>query len=282
MQSFPHARAQELLAIQQDDGPKNLGFFGTRNMGMTHQKLVEILSYAMVSAVRAGWARREGCRGGIRGMMHRQPSEMLYVLVWLGRGGVGWGLGGRGGGADLWPASSLASHARTHCAPQGNHIYTSGATGTNAAVIKGALRAAEGGGLLTVILPQSRSKQPAESQELLEQVRRRARGVEGRGSGGVRGLGHRWGFGGGRWQSRAGGRRVAGARVLRAGRAAGARRRSQPPAPAARRGDLVPPRAGHLSQPPPPNPGYPLPSGASRPAARSSMWWRCPTTTRCR
>jgi hypothetical protein len=42
---------QELLAIQQSDGPKNLGFFGTRNMGMTHQKLVEILGYAMVSAV---------------------------------------------------------------------------------------------------------------------------------------------------------------------------------------------------------------------------------------
>lgn len=44
---------QELLAIQQSDGPKNLGFFGTRNMGMTHQKLVEILSYAMVSTVRS-------------------------------------------------------------------------------------------------------------------------------------------------------------------------------------------------------------------------------------
>jgi hypothetical protein len=44
---------QELLAIQQNDGPKNLGFFGTRNMGMTHQKLVEILGYAMVSTVSA-------------------------------------------------------------------------------------------------------------------------------------------------------------------------------------------------------------------------------------
>jgi hypothetical protein len=43
---------QELLAIQRDDGPKSLGFFGTRNMGVTHQKLVEILAYAMVSAVR--------------------------------------------------------------------------------------------------------------------------------------------------------------------------------------------------------------------------------------
>jgi hypothetical protein len=45
---------QELLAIQQSDGPKSLGFFGTRNMGLTHQKLVEILSYAMASTV-GGW-----------------------------------------------------------------------------------------------------------------------------------------------------------------------------------------------------------------------------------
>lgn len=50
--SSPHLPLhQELLAIQQSDGPKNLGFFGTRNMGMTHQKLVEILSYAMVTTV---------------------------------------------------------------------------------------------------------------------------------------------------------------------------------------------------------------------------------------
>jgi hypothetical protein len=48
----PPLHLQELLAIQNNDGPKNLGFFGTRNMGLTHQKLVEILSYAMVSTVR--------------------------------------------------------------------------------------------------------------------------------------------------------------------------------------------------------------------------------------
>ncbi|CAL5224189.1 g6831 [Coccomyxa viridis] len=90
----------ELIAIQQN-GPKALGFFGTRNMGFLHQNLIEILSYAMVLT--------------------------------------------------------------------DNHIYTSGATGTNAAVIRGALRA-EKPDLLTVVLPQSRSKQPPESQELLEEV----------------------------------------------------------------------------------------------------------------
>mmetsp|Transcript_46052 Transcript_46052/g.104025 ORF Transcript_46052/g.104025 Transcript_46052/m.104025 type:complete len:261 (+) Transcript_46052:168-950(+) len=51
----------------------------------------------------------------------------------------------------------------------GNHIFTSGSPGTNAAAIRGALRA-ERPELLTVILPQSLSRQPAESQELLAQV----------------------------------------------------------------------------------------------------------------
>ncbi|KAG8045385.1 hypothetical protein GUJ93_ZPchr0008g12021 [Zizania palustris] len=91
---------QELLAIQQQ-GPRAIGFFGTRNMGFMHQQLIEILSYAMVITK--------------------------------------------------------------------NHIFTSGASGTNAAVIRGALRA-EKPDLLTVILPQSLKKQPAESQELLSKV----------------------------------------------------------------------------------------------------------------
>lgn len=46
----------------------------------------------------------------------------------------------------------------------GNHVFTSGAGGTNAAVIRGALRA-EKPDLLTVVLPQSLGKQPKETQE---------------------------------------------------------------------------------------------------------------------
>jgi len=42
---------QELLAIQQQ-GPRTIGFFGTRNMGFMHQELIQILSYAMVITVR--------------------------------------------------------------------------------------------------------------------------------------------------------------------------------------------------------------------------------------
>ena len=52
-----------------------------------------------------------------------------------------------------------------------NHIYTSGATGTHAAAIRGALRA-ENPELLTVILPQTLKRQPREIRELIAQVRR--------------------------------------------------------------------------------------------------------------
>ena len=52
----------------------------------------------------------------------------------------------------------------------GNHVYTSGASGTNAAAVRGALRA-EREDLLTVVLPQSMGKQTRESQELLKKVK---------------------------------------------------------------------------------------------------------------
>ena len=52
----------------------------------------------------------------------------------------------------------------------GNHVYTSGGgNGTNIAVIRGALRACNPD-MLTVILPQSLCRQPAEMQPLLMRV----------------------------------------------------------------------------------------------------------------
>jgi hypothetical protein len=51
----------------------------------------------------------------------------------------------------------------------GNHVFTSGAQGTNAAAVRGALRA-DDQDLITVVLPQSFDKQTSESQELLEKV----------------------------------------------------------------------------------------------------------------
>lgn len=91
--------AQELAAIQQT-GSKRIALLGSRHVPITHQQLIEMMSYALV----------------------------------LG----------------------------------GNRLMTSGATGTNAAAIKGAMRADPN--LLTVILPQSLTKQPRESKEQLERV----------------------------------------------------------------------------------------------------------------
>ncbi|MGK7916294.1 MAG: DNA recombination-mediator protein A [Prochloraceae cyanobacterium] len=91
--------AQELAAIQQT-GSKRIALLGSRHVPITHQQLIEMMSYALV----------------------------------LG----------------------------------GNHLVTSGATGTNSAAIKGAMRADSN--LLTVILPQSLKRQPRESQKQLETV----------------------------------------------------------------------------------------------------------------
>ncbi|NJR65975.1 MAG: DNA recombination-mediator protein A [Leptolyngbyaceae cyanobacterium CRU_2_3] len=90
---------QELAAIQQI-GSKRIALLGSRHVPITHQHLIELMTYALVLA--------------------------------------------------------------------GNQIITSGATGTNSAAIRGAMRADPN--LLTVILPQSLERQPRESRDQLEQV----------------------------------------------------------------------------------------------------------------
>ena len=90
---------QELAAIQQS-GSKRIAILGSRHVPITHQQLIELMTYALA---------------------------------------VG-----------------------------GNRILTSGATGTNSAAIRGALKGDPN--LLTVILPQSLSKQPRESRDQLNQV----------------------------------------------------------------------------------------------------------------
>lgn len=91
--------AQELATIQQT-GSKRIALLGSRHVPITHQNLIEMMSYALVL--------------------------------------------------------------------EGNRLITSGATGTNAAAIRGAMRADPS--LLTVILPQSLERQPRESRKQLEQV----------------------------------------------------------------------------------------------------------------
>ena len=95
----PDTLAQELAAISQTSS-KRIALLGSRHVPITHQHLIEMMSYALVLS--------------------------------------------------------------------GNRIVTSGATGTNSAAIKGAMKA--DASLLTVILPQSLSRQPRESQEQLQQV----------------------------------------------------------------------------------------------------------------
>lgn len=175
---------QEFLAIQNQQ-PRNLGFFGTRNMGFMHQQLIEVLAYAMLLTVRGRqWARLGACCGWAQSVMMQLGAARCCVLHASVHAAL----------LTLHPplARRTTHPPATHHPPpnvphpQGNHIFTSGATGTNAAVIRGALRA-EKPELLTVVLPQSMSKQPAESQELLQQV-----GGWCKGRGAVRGcrLGH--------------------------------------------------------------------------------------------
>ena len=90
---------QELATIQQT-GAKRIALLGSRHVPITHQNLIEMMSYALVLA--------------------------------------------------------------------GNRLITSGATGTNSASIRGAMRADPN--LLTVILPQSLSRQPQESRNQLSDV----------------------------------------------------------------------------------------------------------------
>lgn len=90
---------QELATIQQS-GSKRIALLGSRHVPITHQNLIELMTYALVL--------------------------------------------------------------------NGNRVLTSGATGTNSAVIKGAMKA--DANLLTVILPQSLARQPRESREQLEEV----------------------------------------------------------------------------------------------------------------
>lgn len=91
--------AQELATIQQTSS-KRIALLGSRHVPITHQNLIEMMSYALVL--------------------------------------------------------------------EGNRLMTSGATGTNSAAIRGAMRADPS--LLTVILPQSLERQPPESRKQLEKV----------------------------------------------------------------------------------------------------------------
>jgi len=74
--------AQELLLIQQS-GPRRVAIIGTRNLPLTHQQLVEMLSYALVlsgnQVVTSGGANGTNM-AAIRGAQRANPDRLQIVL----------------------------------------------------------------------------------------------------------------------------------------------------------------------------------------------------------
>lgn len=74
--------AQELLLIQQS-GPRRVAIIGTRNLPLTHQQLVEMLSYALVlsgnSVVTSGGANGTNM-AVIRGAQRANPDRLEIIL----------------------------------------------------------------------------------------------------------------------------------------------------------------------------------------------------------
>jgi hypothetical protein len=144
---------KELAAIQQQ-GPQKYCILGTRHCSYLHQQIIELL-YVLCSisdcllACLLGWLlecfvllKRVGFVSPVLFCPHFTPRFIASI--------------------SFQRAYALVL--------SGNHVYTSGAGGTHAATIRGALRA-EREDLLTVVLPQSMSRQTKESQELLKKVK---------------------------------------------------------------------------------------------------------------
>jgi hypothetical protein len=132
---------KELAAIQQQ-GPQKYCMLGTRHCSYLHQQIIELLYVLYYASTR----RRLD-------MLYHNTQHLVDLII----------------------CSRCSCLFYLVCSAyalvlSGNHVYTSGAGGTHAATIRGALRA-ERPDLLTVVLPQSLSKQPTESQELLHKVR---------------------------------------------------------------------------------------------------------------
>lgn len=72
---------QELLAIQQQ-GPRAIGFFGTRNMGFMHQELIEILSYAMVITVRCYECDKQSSYIAFEYWVYWHLAKLYFYRLW--------------------------------------------------------------------------------------------------------------------------------------------------------------------------------------------------------
>jgi hypothetical protein len=148
---------KELAAIQQQ-GPQKYCILGTRHCSYLHQQIVELLyvTRRVCAAASLSTAKQMPVVEVVRARSsHRSP--WLPTIFWFFFS------------SPLSPPLAASQHRAYALVLSGNHVYTSGAGGTHAATIRGALRA-ERHDLLTVVLPQSMSKQTKESQELLKKV----------------------------------------------------------------------------------------------------------------
>lgn len=173
----------ELLAIQANDGPKSIALFGSRNMGLTHQQLVEVLACALVAAGNRIFT------SGATGTNAAVIKGALRAIEGDGNGGNSSSSKGgddQGGGSaldaalsTLAPSSSSSSPPPSNDPPNDDDDDPDADAGPSSAVASGRFRPSGKNATtgadddrLTVILPQSLARQPQESQELLARVGR--------------------------------------------------------------------------------------------------------------
>ena len=97
----------------QEEHPKDIGFFGTRNMGYMHQQLIEVLSYAMVLTVRPPPPPPPPSSGNPAHLPHIQPlvsHSPKCSHYWTVKGGHVWALST--GGCIPWTASLQSEVAK--------------------------------------------------------------------------------------------------------------------------------------------------------------------------
>jgi hypothetical protein len=166
-----NAILKELAAIQQQ-GPQKYCILGTRHCSFLHQQIIELLYvyiYVLIYiyiGCRNDTVRRDS---SVFGCFKADILLSRCFLAFGTRAALRISLSLSLGRMCVLPSTRRHENSAYALVLSGNHVYTSGASGTNAATIRGALRA-ERHDLLTVVIPQSRSKQTAESQQLLQSV----------------------------------------------------------------------------------------------------------------
>ena len=144
---------KQLESIQKGT-PKNIVVLGTRHCSLLHQQIIELLSYALVLSTPAG-AQKSGCRPGTASKGSPPPPSHSPTNANLLHGSPDRPRARLRRPSTVPPTSTSSQQPRApppyrrlaaplpppyRPPPGDNHIYTSGATGTHAAAIRGGLR----------------------------------------------------------------------------------------------------------------------------------------------